>query len=755
MLLRFKSLKKLGIFSDFTAGEGTDLRPKNLIYGFNGSGKTTLSRLLASLEAGVLRPEIPAEAQFEIEISDGEPIRSGGRLDALKGKLLVFNIDFVESNLRWKEGTANPVFFIGKEQAKLSIRLESVEKAISEAIPKREESIRALARAERNFTVFKRDTARNIGEQISQARTYDAATLSRDFDSGMEFGNALAEKDRLLLRRIVTQDEPPEKLEALDESSLGLKELFQSSITAANSTIGSIVVEGLREHETMIRWAKEGLDYHQTHDLETCLFCGNPISVDRLAALNAVLDDTFDQIIRDVDAAREGVNEALDQLVRTKSDLLRKGEITKEGPSKYSTTLKLLNALISTIEKKLNSLIGILDEKLSSPNLLPNLTGFPTVEEMARRDEQFVSCLSRINEGISKHNSEADAFDQQKSIARLRLKGHFLASARETYRELEEAVSAASANTKRIEESIQSLTAQSVEIKQSMREHGRAAESINGLIKSYLGHGLFTIEPLDEGYQIKRGDSPLKGDLSEGEKTAIALCYFLSTLAAEGRKASDLIVVIDDPISSLDTRALNLAFNLIKGFSAQIGQLIVLTHNINFMNETKKWLKRPANEGKAALLFIDVTQVGEGQTRQSAIVTLPKLIREYESEYHYLFGQVFSFANSEEQFPEYLYLMPNALRKVLDIFLAFKIPGSSGLAEKLNHPTVKGAGLAQERVRAIDRLVQVESHAENLDDLIALSSMNIEETMDAARSLLALIKAMDENHYEQMCSIVK
>jgi hypothetical protein len=62
--------------------------------------------------------------------------------------------------------------------------------------------------------------------------------------------------------------------------------------------------------------------------------------------------------------------------------------------------------------------------------------------------------------------------------------------------------------------------------------------------------------------------------------------------------------------------------------------------------------------------------------------------------------------------------MPNALRKVLDIFLAFKLPGSEGLSNKVDNITNGGYGLDAARICALDRLVQLESHADNLDDVV-------------------------------------
>jgi wobble nucleotide-excising tRNase len=240
-------------------------------------------------------------------------------------------------------------------------------------------------------------------------------------------------------------------------------------------------------------------------------------------------------------------------------------------------------------------------------------------------------------------------------------------------------------------------------LKQRMRQHGPAAGVINDMIHGYLGHKELEIAASEDGYHFRRNGKPMEGSLSEGEKTAIALCYFLARVAAEGRKLKDLIVAVDDPISSLDTKALNYAFSIIKGALSDAAQLIMMTHNLHFMNEAKKWLKKKTEKevGKdkatATLLFLDAVQEAGTETRSSSIRIMPALIREYESEYHYLFHMVLEFSRSPYGKTEYFYFMPKALRKVLEIFLAFKLPGSEGLSSKVENVAKAGYGNRRRR----------------------------------------------------------
>jgi wobble nucleotide-excising tRNase len=299
---------------------------------------------------------------------------------------------------------------------------------------------------------------------------------------------------------------------------------------------------------------------------------------------------------------------------------------------------------------------------------------------------------------------------------------------------------------RRAAEEVGALSAQADDLKAQLRDHGPAAVAINALIRSYLRHGDIEIVPVDDGFELRRANGRAARNLSEGEKTAVTFCYFLSSLEAEGRRLRDLIVVIDDPISSLDTKALNYAFSLIRGHLGACRQLIILTHNINFLNSCRQWLKPRSIEGKAALLFLDLRMAADG-VRRSTITKLPTLIRDYDSEYHYLFSLVRQFANSDGADDDRLFLMPNAMRKVAEIFLAFKRPGADGLASKVQAIAEGDYGVDPNHIRALDRLVQLESHADSLDDLVSFSSMTIEESYDCARSLMQLIETLDANHF--------
>jgi wobble nucleotide-excising tRNase len=121
---------------------------------------------------------------------------------------------------------------------------------------------------------------------------------------------------------------------------------------------------------------------------------------------------------------------------------------------------------------------------------------------------------------------------------------------------------------------------------------GGAVNQINKHLEEFFGRKEIQLE-LDRsglGYVIQREGEPAC-NLSEGEKTAIAFSYFLVKVQEAGFKKEEGVIVIDDPISSLDSNFVFHCFSLIKNNFNDAGQLFVLTHNFELFNLIKSWLR--------------------------------------------------------------------------------------------------------------------------------------------------------------------
>ena len=766
VIKQITSLESLGVFRAYSApAELPDLRKSNLIYGFNGCGKTILSRVLACLGTGALHPALPEGGVFEVQLTDGRIIKSTDAHQNLNERIFVFNGDFIEENLHWQDGTANSIFHLGKEQTQLAKEFETAEVERLTVATKLQNAYTLHEQKKKTFTEYKRGAARVIETELALGRGYVATHLSAAYaKSDYSETLKLTEAERTTQRSIITQDAPLPICTRLDTTAFDLTARIREIRGVLTKTLGSIGLKELREHEAMMKWVKEGSEYHQTHGVTSCLLCGNELTQERLRMLKGAIDDRFDKLTTDINTAKEKAQTLRDALEELKNAIPSENDIANEHRSSFVAAATDLEASIGEGRDIATLAVSLLAKKAETPNIRVEVGSLTTEEAAGKWDETTADRLLAVNDVIGAHNTSHDDFNDVQSAARKKLEEQLLADGQAHYRKLESDVT----NAENVRDDLatkQAALANKVDkLRQSMREHGPAAEMINHMIHNYLGHKELEIAALENGYELRRHGTIATGSPSEGEQTAIALCYFLVMLEADGRKLGDLIVVLDDPISSLDTKALHYAFSILHARLSDAAQLIVMTHNLHFMNEWKKLLKRGTekqmersgkdkNNATSSLLFVDTVQSDEEDSRSLSIIEMPKHIREYESEYQYLFYLVLKFTKSDDGDKDHFFVMPNALRKVLEIFLAFKYPGSSGLSSKMQQLAKENRRIDENRVVALDRLVQLESHADNLDDLVTSSSMTIEETKDAADALLAIMQAVDKGHYDQMCKI--
>jgi len=114
---------------------------------------------------------------------------------------------------------------------------------------------------------------------------------------------------------------------------------------------------------------------------------------------------------------------------------------------------------------------------------------------------------------------------------------------------------------------------------------------IRGLDSGYVGSSK---EPMIKyalhinGNEIWQDDNiahpTFKYSLSEGDKSALALAFFLTKLELD-TSIQDKIIVFDDPVSSFDLNRKSTTINKLLYFGKKAKQLFVLTHNIIFAGE--------------------------------------------------------------------------------------------------------------------------------------------------------------------------
>ncbi|MDA8000902.1 MAG: AAA family ATPase [Alphaproteobacteria bacterium] len=90
---------------------------------------------------------------------------------------------------------------------------------------------------------------------------------------------------------------------------------------------------------------------------------------------------------------------------------------------------------------------------------------------------------------------------------------------------------------------------------------------------------------------------PFKTALSAGDRSALAFAFFLAKLECDQGK-DNKIVVIDDPITSLDMHRISVTSQKLRGLAVQVQQVIILSHNNDFL--CRVWNGAPKSVGRTS-----------------------------------------------------------------------------------------------------------------------------------------------------------
>ncbi|GAA8320590.1 AAA family ATPase [Helicobacter pylori] len=232
-------------------------------------------------------------------------------------------------------------------------------------------------------------------------------------------------------------------------------------------------------------------------------------------------------------------------------------------------------------------------------------------------------------------------------------------------------------------------------------------------INSYLKALNLPKYSLDKDYRIVLNSDVLENSkaemiLSDGEKTTLAFAYFLARLKLFYKKEDlkDLVVVIDDPISSLDEQRIYNTSDIVAKINQELAgealkdeedkaQVFVLTHNHTFMARLINMV------GKYARYF----QLERNQ-KQLKIVCKNEVVGYFDTFYLLLFKEVYEFAKKEKVQDDFKETINygNKVRILLESFLKINFIDSF-LAKK--HDGVFKKDMLKDLIETANREVEL------------------------------------------------
>lgn len=138
--------------------------------------------------------------------------------------------------------------------------------------------------------------------------------------------------------------------------------------------------------------------------------------------------------------------------------------------------------------------------------------------------------------------------------------------------------------------------------------------------------------------------------------------------------------------------------------------------------------------------------------RKATIVELDKTLRNFKSEYHFLFSLLNKFKNVEFDYADF-YTIGNVARRFFDIFADFKIPDSRDQKQKMevivkeiNEGKKENEKISDSDWNKAYKLVNEFSH--NSDPTSTIEHKDKSESKDAIGILLNIVKESDPKHYD-------
>ena len=743
-------LKDCGVFSDFQwPADLPEFGRYNLVYGWNGTGKTTITRVLASLESKTS----PKTGEITLLLDDLR-VR-GADFPSASSEVRVFNRDFVEQQVFQSGGGGIPLVVVfGQEniekQARLDTFADQLIKERDDEVAKRE-AVRIAKKAVDDYMTARAEVIRETlgAEDAEFYRKYIRTTFKNRVSQLRENGEVPTLLSDAEIRAAESRRDAQVK-DKLDEGVFTPPDLgaFFTKVTdLIGMTPASKLLSQLVSDPELQRWVGLGVDIHQKRGKEQCLFCHSQIGEDRWSALALHFDDSYRQLAAEVNSASRQLEDAKDTL--DSFALPVKSELQDHLQEKWEKSSREFADQRALAGSALETLIVALEKK--AQDLSDKDVALPTKRAVSW------SCLEDLRLLRTTHNEGVDNIAEVRLLAREQLEMHHIAASLSELEEREELANKAEEAVQESSETIAELDSKIATLQVELSQPEKAAVEMTNDLHAYLGRDDLAFRVRDGGYAVMRGDEPADL-LSEGEKTAIAVLYFLKTLDDESFDLEKGIVVLDDPVSSLDNQALFLAFGYIRDRTKKAGQLFVFTHNWQFFSLVKQWLLTINGEGsngnaqlpgRFQMVECDVVD----GVRRARLKGLDPLLASVESEYHYMFSLVnrASKRSSPSNLVDY-YVLPNVARRLLESFLAFQYPTTgTQLSKALG--SIQVESWRKPKIERIRRFLNLESHGEAIGNSEKDPSL-LAEAPEVMADVLALIRKENPDHHGRMISAV-
>lgn len=559
----------------------------NFFYGNNGAGKSSIA--------------------YAIQEQDGITWNYGESPD--RYDLLVYNTEYINRNFV-NYGELKGVFVFGEEDAEAKQKIN-------------------ILTGERKQTTDKRDAARTkyktIQGQIEAIlATFQDEAFSKVAELRKRFEKALDGKKqkRSFAEAIIGEKHPmdydidalkrlcnvafdneaqayPEfkkASSAITYGSMPGRELIDKIVTNSGDTPFAKFLQALGAKAS--DWVRDGHTHYVSNANGHCPFCQQELPASFEADIAACFDEQYNADIRDLQQFQATYERETTIILCT-----LQSNLTSVLPGldirAYTDKLELLSKNFEINRQRIAS-------KVKEPATTVSLEDTDTLLfEISSLIDDINAIIKDNNEVVSQKRTSKQKCKEQIIQYLAFLLSKEVSSYLDEKEKLETELEQTSQEGKALNAEITRLNQEIAALNKHNVNTEATIESINRILKDsgFQGFSIRAKKNIENVYEIVREDGSVAEYLSEGERNFIAFLYFYHQVRGSmtDTELKEKIVVIDDPVSSMDSTALFIVSAIVREMinvclnnteyknpkvpGDYIKQIFILTHNVYFHRE--------------------------------------------------------------------------------------------------------------------------------------------------------------------------
>ncbi len=573
MIHRIK-IKQVATYSN-KIEQTIDSNKINFLYGNNGTGKTTITRLIEE-------PSNPIFSNCNIDYDENG-----------KCNTLVYNQDFVKINFN-SETQLRGIYTFGEESEEkykqinlLNEKKETINSNITkilEEIKIKKEEIDKLRNS--SSDIFWKKYRKKYYEKFPELFKGNVGKKEMFFDKCLEteFIDEVLSEEKISDEYALLFKDNQQERKTIQGFNLDQTKEYISSPIFFKEIIENkdVKLSKLIKDLDNSSWVEQGISFlEKSHGL--CPFCQNQLNNDFIKDIYKLYDREYQQDKIDFNERMSNLKNRINEirlLIDENSDLLKDSELIIK-----------VNTYINYIEKELDTKNRNLKYICSFPDSMSILDEFDayivnlnrTIEEDNNKIKNIAQSRVKLIEAawqFIRHIGNDDISIYIENKFKLEKDMHNLQISYETMKKVKNELDI---EIKELENSVTSIT--------------KTVNDINDILRKFNYTNFKLIENSDHlTYSIVRFDNTdASKTLSEGESSFISFLYFYN-LVFGSRTRSGLhenhILVIDDPVTSMDSNTLFIISTLIRNLinlcledKRNIKQIFILSHNLYFFKE--------------------------------------------------------------------------------------------------------------------------------------------------------------------------